>query len=147
MHSVYKKCTFDLMYCFTRTWQKTSGRGGRRRSSKRKAGCPACLNSGRCAHRPRYNLRPYRASAKRLNNQCSIGATAPGSARNPARRVYVKPVQQRAVDVLWGPQWALTECVQWGERRQWSHLRFSGSVSFLRSICRTRLEVVAATGR
>ena len=56
-------------------------------------------------------------------------------------------VQQRAVDVLWGPQWALTECVQWGERRQWSHLRFSGAVSFLRSICRTRLEVVAATGR
>ena len=32
---------------------------------------------------------------------------------------------QRAVDVLWGPQWALTECIQWGERRQWSHLRFS----------------------
>lgn len=58
-----------------------------------------------------------------------------------------QPVQQRAVDVLWGPQWALTECVQWGERRQWSHLRFSGAVSFLRSICRTRLEVVAATGR
>ena len=22
---------------------------------------------------------------------------------------------QRAVDVLWGPQWALTECIQWGE--------------------------------
>ena len=76
---------------------------------------------------------------------------------------------QRAVDVLWGPQWALTECVQWGERRQWSHLRFSmekpidfwlrkegvagsvtptiDTVSFLRPICRTRLEVVAATGR
>ena len=76
---------------------------------------------------------------------------------------------QRAVDVLWGPQWVLTECVQWGERRQWSHLRFSmekpidfwlrkegvagsvtptiDTVSFLRSICRTRLEVIAATGR
>ena len=76
---------------------------------------------------------------------------------------------QRAVDVLWGPQWALTECIQWGERRQWSHLRFSmekpidfwlrkegvagsvtptiDTVSFLRSICRTRLEVVAATGK
>ncbi len=76
---------------------------------------------------------------------------------------------QRAVDVLWGPQWALTECIQWGERRQWSHLRFSmekpidfwlrkegvagsvtptiDTVSLLRSICRTRLEVVAATGR
>ena len=76
---------------------------------------------------------------------------------------------QRAVDVLWGPKWALTECIQWGERRQWSHLRFSmekpidfwlrkegvagsvtptiDTVSFLRSICRTRLEVVAATGR
>ena len=75
---------------------------------------------------------------------------------------------QRAVDVLWGPQWALTECIQWGERRQWSHLRFSmekpidfwfrkegvagsvtptiDTVSFLRSICRTRLEVIAATG-
>jgi len=26
----------------------------------------------------------------------------------------------------------------WGERRQWSHLRFSRAVSFLRSICRTR---------
>ena len=26
----------------------------------------------------------------------------------------------------------------WEERRQWSHLRFSGAVSFLRSICRTR---------
>ena len=39
-----------------------------------------------------------------------------------------QPVQQRAVDVLWDPQWALTECVQWGERRQWSHLRFSEAV-------------------
>ena len=70
-----------------------------------------------------------------------------GVVKPDARRVYVQPVQQRAVDVLWGPQWALTECVQWGERRQWSHLRFSGAVSFLRSICRTRLEVVAATGK
>ena len=38
----------------------------------------------------------------------------------------------------WGPRRALTECTRWGERRQWSHLRFSGAVSFLRSICRTR---------
>ena len=70
-----------------------------------------------------------------------------GEVKPDARRVYMSAGTARAVDVLWGPQWALTECVQWGERRQWSHLRFSGAVSFLRSICRTRLEVVAATGR
>ena len=37
------------------------------------------LNSGRCAHRPRYNRHRYQGSAILPNNQCSIGATAASS--------------------------------------------------------------------
>jgi len=37
------------------------------------------LNSGRCAHRPRYNRHPYQDCAILPNNQCSIGATAASS--------------------------------------------------------------------